>query len=146
MEQVRATNTCEARQAACPARVRRRMRRNLVRASLNRMAKPRARQALCLLAGPGNHADVRITPEPRSSNSPPPTPEAKPVPIAAVSPSEGVSGDTQNASVGPVPGAREDRHDRDRPGLPTVQSLGSSPSHRPGRVGDSRPRDERESR
>jgi len=111
MAQVRATDPGGARQAACPAGLRRRIRSNLVRASLNRMDKPRAKQALCLLVDLGTRVDVALVQEPRSSDSAPNTREAQAVPRAAARPAQEVSGGRRKGSVGPVASGGEDHPD-----------------------------------
>lgn len=120
MEQMSTTNPCGARQASCPTWLRRRMRRRLVRASPDRRDKSRAQQALCLLADLDNRADAVITPEQRSSNSPPSARNAPSVPIAAAWPAQDVSGGRRKEPIGPGAGGGEDRDGRDRPGASTI--------------------------
>jgi hypothetical protein len=142
MEQRGTTDPGRARQTACPAWLRKRMRRNLVRASLNRTDKPRAQQALRLLTDQASHTTVAVVPGQRTTDSVPNTPDAPSVPIATARPARDVSAGAKRTSIGPAFGQQRrlsrPRSAGDTHGPAPVPVAGGNSGHRFGRAGESR--------
>lgn len=115
MEPVRATDPGEVGQAACPARLCRRMRRNLARALLNRMDKPRAEQALRLLTGLAPRATIAIVQEQGPDEFESNTLDARPIGVVAAWPARDISTGAGHGSTGPVLDSSEARFSPDRP-------------------------------
>jgi hypothetical protein len=120
MKHEKVADVCGTRHIACPARLQKRLRRNLVQASLNRMDKPRAQQALDVLTNLSSRAAVAGVPEQRSTYSAPHIPGVPPAPIAATRPAQDVSPGARHATPGSAlgqqgrpsqPGSARDIHD-----------------------------------
>lgn len=78
MEPTSATDTHRVTLVSCPRSIRKRMRRNLGKAALNRTEKLRAERALELLTSPADGRDVKVVDE-KPGDLPPMTPDTKPV-------------------------------------------------------------------